>query len=179
MSKHGEWGREVGKLTVTAERRAKWDELEAQLSGCLEALEKKKGAPRLKHGSAVPESPGIYLFRDKGTPIYVGQSRNLHDRLAQHCVPSSGHNSASLAFNIAKCNYKKKYEGKGKDKELPKTRAKIELDTDFEQLFTDAKVSLDNMEVRWIEVESAELRTVLEVYIAVLLGTKYNSFETH
>jgi hypothetical protein len=45
MFKHGEWGREVGELTVTAKRRAEWDGLEAQLSGCLRGLE-KKCAPR-------------------------------------------------------------------------------------------------------------------------------------
>ena len=172
--KHGEWGREVGKLTVTAERRAEWDGLEAQLSGCLRDLE-KTGAPRLEHQPAVSTEAGIYLFVDKGKPIYVGQSRHLRNRLANHCQPGGRHNSASLAFNIAKCNYEEKYDSK----ELPKTRAEIESHPKFEELFTDAKLSLDNMEVRWIEVESAELRTVLEVYVAVLLGTKYNSFETH
>ncbi len=164
----------MGKLTVTAKRRAEWNKLEAQLSGCLRGLE-KKGAPRLEHDPVIPESPGIYLFVDGKTPIYVGQSRNLRNRLANHCRPSSGHNSASLAFNMAKCQYKAQHTRKV----LPKTRAKIESDADFEQLFTVAKLSLNEMEVRWIEVKPAELRTVLEVYIAVLLGTKYNSFETH
>jgi hypothetical protein len=169
--KHGEWGREVGKLTVTAKRRAEWDGLEAQLSGCLRGLE-KKGAPRLEHDPAIPKSPGIYLFLEKdGTPIYVGQSRNLRTRLAQHCVPSGGHNSASLAFNIAKAQHE--------DDFLPRTRSQTQRESEFEPLFKEAKESLEQMEVRWIEVESAELRTVLEVYIAVLLGTKHNSFETH
>jgi predicted GIY-YIG superfamily endonuclease len=125
----------------------------------------------LEHDPAIPKSPGIYLFVDGKTPIYVGQSRNLRARLDQHCQRSSGILSASLAFNIAK----EQCWGKNP----PKRRAEVQEHRQFKQFFRAAKEGLDKMEVRWIEVESPELRTVLEVYIAVLLGTKYNSFETH
>lgn len=160
----------MGKLKISREGKKEWVKLEQQLSEELERL-MKKGAPRAEHDPPIPTSPGIYLFVDKGTPIYVGQSRNLRARLANHCRPSGGHTSASLAFNIAKAKYK------GKD--LPKTRAEIQAHPGFERRFTVAKASLNRMEVRWIEVDSPELRTVLEVYVAVLLNTEYNSFETH
>src|SRR5438045_8713305 len=37
---------------------------------------------------AVPESPGVYLFRDAKTQvIYVGKALRLRDRLRQYCTP--------------------------------------------------------------------------------------------
>jgi predicted GIY-YIG superfamily endonuclease len=32
----------------------------------------------------VPEKPGIYIFRDTTGYLYIGQSSNLHDRVAEH-----------------------------------------------------------------------------------------------
>jgi predicted GIY-YIG superfamily endonuclease len=34
--------------------------------------------------SLVPEKPGIYIFRDTTGYLYVGQSSNLHERVAKH-----------------------------------------------------------------------------------------------
>jgi len=31
-----------------------------------------------------PEKPGVYLFKNKGRPIYIGKAKNLRERLLQH-----------------------------------------------------------------------------------------------
>jgi DNA polymerase-3 subunit epsilon len=45
---------------------------------------------RKRHlADALPSRPGVYIFRDaRGTPLYVGTSRNLHTRVRQYFVAS-------------------------------------------------------------------------------------------
>src|SRR6056297_726387 len=45
---------------------------------------------------------GSYVFIEHGTPLYVGISRNVINRLFQH-LTSNSHFSGSLAYYIAKC----------------------------------------------------------------------------
>jgi hypothetical protein len=45
---------------------------------------------------------GIYVFYENGRPIYVGRSNRMKDRIKEHGRPSSTHNSAPFAFNLAK-----------------------------------------------------------------------------
>ena len=49
----------------------------------------------------IPER-GIYVFYENGSPIYVGRSNRIKERLLVHGRPSSRHNSATFAFNLAK-----------------------------------------------------------------------------
>lgn len=158
---------------VSNRGKEKWESIESDLPRLLEALWNAPSAKRLDHGPAVPMEAGIYLFIERGRPIYVGQTRNLRSRLAAHCRPSGSHNSASFAFLVARTQYK---GGKGKKM----TRAELQDDPEFKELFSRAKERVSNMEVRFIKCEDPELRTVFEVYAAEHLGTKkYNSFETH
>ena len=60
------------------------------------------------------------------------------------------------------------------------TRKALEADPVFAQLFEQAKARVASMDVRYVKVDDPELRTIFEVYAAVMLGTsEYNSFETH
>jgi len=60
------------------------------------------------------------------------------------------------------------------------TRREIARDPRFEELFSTARARVAAMEVRFVEIDDPELRTVFEVYAAVVLGTlEHNSFETH
>ncbi len=49
----------------------------------------------------LPESPGVYLFRDAEGYLYIGEAINLADRLRQH---AEGSHNASLAAMLASQN---------------------------------------------------------------------------
>lgn len=116
----------------------------------------------------------MYLFLEDGEQLYVGQSRNLRQRLASHCRPSSDHNKASFAFNLAR----RGLEDQGH--QLAGSREDVEQLEVFAQPFKAAKRRVDAMEVRYLVCDDPELRTVFEVYAAERLNTKmYNTFETH
>jgi len=152
----------------------RWAAILGALEDMLQALWDAPGAARLAHSPTVPEAAGMYLFLEDGQPMYVGQSRNLRQRLANHCRPSSGHNKASFAFNLAR----RELEEQGH--QLVGSREAIENLQVFLEPFRDAKKRLDEMEVRYVTCNDPELRTVFEVYAAERLNTKtYNTFETH
>lgn len=123
---------------------------------------------------ALPAAAGVYAFTEKGKAMYVGQTRNLRQRIRQHGGPSSQHNQAVFAFNLAKADAK--LAGK-----LPRgTRRVIEQDVVFAELFQAQRRRVAEMDVRFVEISNPELRTVFEVYAAMSLETlEYNSFETH
>jgi len=124
----------------------------------------------------LPTAPGIYLLTENDAPIYVGQTRNLRGRLGQHRGASSRENEASLAFNIAKLDAAANHPSI----DLHQTRLALAEDPDFADVFRVARKRVAAMEVRFVEVDDPELRTVFEVYAAVAFGTsEHNSFETH
>jgi hypothetical protein len=52
-------------------------------------------------------------------------------------------------------------------------------DPDFREAFDEAKARIREMEVRYVEEADALRQTLLEIYVAVSLGTPYNDFRTH
>ena len=131
--------------------------------------------PRAEHDH-IPKEPGLYLFSDdRGKPIYVGQTRNIADRIAQHTRPSSPENAASFAFNIAK------REAAGQKLDIAGfNRKTLSVRPDFKKLFDDAKAQIALMPVQFVVETHADLRTVFEVYATYALSTQdYNTFETH
>jgi hypothetical protein len=44
---------------------------------------------------------GVYLFSERGKPLYVGRSKNVAERRRDHCNSSSRPNEAALARLIA------------------------------------------------------------------------------
>jgi hypothetical protein len=113
----------------------------------------------------------IYLFSEGNSFWYVGRTNRLRKRLGEHCRTSSGHNSAPFAFLIARED-SKKHQIKGQRKELEKHEI-------FGPAFIAAKNKVRNMEVRYVEELNPLRQALLEIYVAIALGTKYNSFETH
>ena len=99
--------------------------------------------PRKAH-PPIPKAPGIYLFSEKGRPIYIGQTRNLRTRIANHDRPSSGRESATFAFNIAKRRF-------GPIADM--TRGELEQEEKFKPLFKEAKERVAQMDVQFIEIE--------------------------
>jgi hypothetical protein len=129
---------------------------------------------RVAEHPAVPDTPGIYLFSDGLTPIYVGQSRKLRSRLRQHTGATNRHNQASFAFNLAK---RAALVGKV---DIKRARATLEADPDFVPHFDKARTDVAAMDVQFIELADPIIRTLFEVYAALALDTgEFNSFETH
>ena len=118
--------------------------------------------------------PGVYVFSES-RPIYVGQTRNLRMRLRQHGGASSRENQASFAFNIARIEAEA-----DPSIDLSQTRRALEVAPGFAELFRAARDRVARMDIRFVEVDDPELRTVFEVYAAVAFGTaEHNNFQTH
>jgi predicted GIY-YIG superfamily endonuclease len=140
-----------------------------------ELLNALRSAPAIQRGSGVtlPQAPGIYLLTEDGVPVYVGQTRNLRRRLAQHGAAAGRENQATFAFDRARREAEASTEI-----DLARSRRELAVDRRFEALFRQHRERVARMTIRVVEVDDPELRTVFEVYATVLLGTE-NSFETH
>lgn len=118
---------------------------------------------------------GIYLFSEFGRPLYVGRTRTLKRRIGRHCRPGATHRMAAFAFRLAR-------ESTGKLKATYTTkgsRAALMQEPSFREAFDMAKERIRAMEVRFVEEPDPVCQTLLEVYVAIALGTPYNDFETH
>ncbi|MDA0256463.1 MAG: GIY-YIG nuclease family protein [Chloroflexi bacterium] len=158
---------------ATAGRATHFEEVVARLSTRLQNLVEKPAAPRGSH-SSVPNVPGIYLFSERGRPIYVGQTSDLRRRLGDHTRPSSGSESATLAFILAtEMAKRRRIDAAG-------TRKQRLARPDFNAVFLEAKKRVAAMPVSFILMDDPIERTMFEMYAALHLGTeRYNSFETH
>jgi hypothetical protein len=120
-----------------------------------------------------PKVPAIYVFSESGKHVYVGRTRNLRSRLAQHMRASGSHNTASFAFRLAKDSaHRSKID-------LPRFGKDIEALPAFQPLFTRAKRRVSRMDVQFLQVCDPIEQTLLEIYVAESLATPYNDFDTH
>jgi len=144
-----------------------------RMEDLLVALQEAPKHPFLSHPD-VPKLPGIYLFSQDGDAVYVGQTRNLRARLKQHTGDKSTHFSASFAYLIAKG------EAAIAGMNIKRTRAQLSSDPDFAARFAATRARVRCMDVQFIEVDDPIVRTMFEIYVALVLDTaEYNSFETH
>ena len=115
---------------------------------------------------------GIYVFYENGMPIYVGRSGRtgrFKTRIQEHSRRSSGHNTATFAFLIAKENYQQKNPGSIISREkLAETHE-----------FVVAKERIAKMQIKFIEIEDPVVQTLFEVYASLELETPYNEWGTH
>lgn len=123
--------------------------------------------------SAVPHAPGVYLLSAGAEPIYIGQTRDLRQRLTHHGAPWARENQATFAFSLARREALLDVTF-----DPPATRRLLATDPSFAPIFARSRERVGAMAMRYVQVADAELRTVFEVYAAVLLGTD-NTFETH
>jgi predicted GIY-YIG superfamily endonuclease len=129
-------------------------------------------------GAALPhEIPdrGIYLFSEGERHLYVGRSNRIRKRLQDHCRPSSGHNSATFAFRIARKEtgmLAATYSTEGSRAELERTPA-------FAKAFADAKARVRAMDIRYVEEVDPMRQAILEMYVALSLETPFNDFDNH
>ena len=122
----------------------------------------------------LPTCRGIYVFYENGKPIYVGRANNIRKRIQWHTRESSGSESASFAFNLAKKEY-------AKESEINKKRKELMQIEEFIEIFRKHKLNLKNIELKCIPIENDILQTMFEPYLAFKLGTYpiNNTFENH
>lgn len=123
----------------------------------------------------LPKYRGIYVFYQNGQPIYVGRANNIRNRIQWHTRKSSGSESASFAFNLAKMEFEKQ------DSASKKKRAELMAISEFKDIFDNHKLKLSECEIKCVEIENDILQTMFEPYLALKLGTYpiNNTFENH
>ena len=147
------------------------EELWGKMRPLLDRLIETPPAPRANR--AIAAKPGIYLFSDGERPRYVGQTRNLRERLAQHARPGGTHYSATLAFLMAI------EDAASRGFDVKRRRADLQDNAEFAECFTRAKATVASWKVQLVEEADPNVRTVFEVYVHLALGTDLNRFETH
>lgn len=118
---------------------------------------------------------GIYLLSEDGRHFYVGRSKDIRGRLGRHSRPGATHRQAAFAFRLAR-------EETGQTQATYRTegsRSSLMSDPTFKAAFDRAKARIRAMGVQFVEESDPVNQTILEVYVAVVLGTRYNDFDTH
>ena len=113
---------------------------------------------------------GVYVFFKGRSPIYVGRSNRMHDRILEHGRSSGTHYSASLAFKLARAN-KRRWKGK--------KRKELTADPEFVGEFGKQKTRVASFKVKWVEIREQPLQAVFEVYASLKLDVKLNDWGTH
>ena len=119
---------------------------------------------------------GIYLLSEGGRHLYVGRSNGIRGRIGRHCLPGATHRMAALAFRLAR-------EATGNPRATYKhgagSRSALMEEPAFAQAFVDAKARIRQMDLRFVAESDPVRQMLLEVYVAVVLGTPYNDFDNH
>jgi len=112
--------------------------------------------------------PGCYVLMEENTPIYVGISRNVLQRLRQH-VRGTTHFDASLAYRIAAHQMPHEH-----------TRSQAMEQDEFKKQFDTTKEYLRGLNVAYVKIINPLVLYVFEPYCALRFDTKeWNTFETH
>jgi predicted GIY-YIG superfamily endonuclease len=128
--------------------------------------------------SAIPKQlpdKSVYLFSEGEQTLYVGRTRRLRQRLRQHSIAGAQHNQAVFAFRLVRemtGRLTAAYSAKG-------SRVALSADFRFAEAFTQAKTRVRGMDLRFVEETDPLRQALLEIYVAVVLGTRYNDFDTH
>lgn len=121
----------------------------------------------------IPKKPGIYLFSENNKPLYVGRTKNLRRRRKDHTNPIF--TQAPFAFRLARektGNIKATYKTKGSREDLMSKKS-------FQKAYKDSMQRIGRMKFQCIVETDPIMQTLLEVYVAVVLDTPYNDFDTH
>jgi len=120
-----------------------------------------------RHGFAGDIS-GCYVLIEGDRPIYVGISRHVFGRLAQH-VGRGDHLTATLAYRMA-----------ARDFPHGKYAAAAMADPEFRSVFDSRRTYLLGLSVAVVEIPNPVELYVFEAYAAMELDTmEWNTFATH
>lgn len=141
----------------------------------LEALVKAERFTFASKPRGLTGKKAVYLFCDGDAPFYVGRTKNLGQRLGQHCNDGSQPNQSSVAFKLA-CErlqiVRQKYaKGEGWKSLMAKN---LELEPEFKVW----KAKMRGMWIRYVEEPDPVTQALLEIYCSVALKTPHNDFET-
>jgi hypothetical protein len=85
------------------------------------------------------------------------------------------HNQAVFAFRLARAETGKTVAAYSREG----SRSTLLSDPQFAEAFLRAKARIRNMELRYVEETDPLRQALLEIYVAVVLRTPHNDFETH
>jgi len=126
-----------------------------------------------KQINETPQEPGIYLFTEGDKHLYVGRTKNLRRRRKQHINYKVL--DAPFAFRLARentGNIKSTYTIEG-------SRKYLLTDKLFQDSLKLAKDKIANMKYRCVVESDPIKQALLEIYVAVVLKTPHNDFDTH
>ncbi len=116
---------------------------------------------------------GVYLFSEGDKHYYAGRTQQtIAKRVKGHV---SGAKDCPLAFRLARQNTQNTqpaYSGE-------KVRSKLLKDSAFSSAYQQAKDHIKRMDVRFVQESDPIRQALLEIYVAVVLGTEHNEFDTH
>jgi hypothetical protein len=116
---------------------------------------------------------GIYMFTEYGKHLYVGRTKqSIKDRVRDHI---SNAIDSPFAWHLARESTgftKASYKTKG-------SRQQLLGQPEFKRVYESAKNRISKMEVRYISEPDPVRQALLEIYVAVETGAKYNDFDTH
>ena len=116
---------------------------------------------------------GVYSLSEADRPLYVGRTRNLHNRLSAH--RSSSVRRATLAVKMARLH-------SGLHANYKRNRSAVYLhehDPLFRAEFNKARERISALQVRYVREHDDVRQALLEIYAAIRLDTiRYNSFRT-
>ena len=112
---------------------------------------------------------GVYVFYEKGNPIYVGRSNNVRNRIRQHGDDNSDRHSATFAFKLLR-----------EALDEPKGKAQ-EIESAHKDEYRRQRERVRSMTYRAVSIPDQLEQTLFEIFTIIEMGTapKYNDFETH
>jgi hypothetical protein len=150
-----------------------FDAMVRRLPALLDELSGRPPKPVAQH-DPIPAAPGVYLFSDGPTPLYVGNTSDLRERLRQQVDAAAPPDQSSLAWRLAL------RDARERGLATPETPEELKADPNGAECLRRACQRVAGMDVRFIEIDDPITRTVFEIYAAQALGTAdFNSFQAN
>jgi predicted GIY-YIG superfamily endonuclease len=112
--------------------------------------------------------PGVYAISNGKSVLYVGLSKKLKQRFRQHT--NGQHYQSMFTIKIARDIYRKQTGDKST------SQTKLYESKKYKKAYELAAKRVQKMKVRFVEVDDARLRIVLEVCAGMAFKTKWNNF---
>jgi predicted GIY-YIG superfamily endonuclease len=109
---------------------------------------------------------GLYVFWEKEKAVYVGISKNVIRRLVQH-IKGTTYHSSTFPIKILKMDDENKYGKLGRKEFKSHILKPVQ------------KNKIKKMKISFIPFDDDVELYLFEVYCAIELGCRYNTFETH